>query len=55
MTGGVSLQEVAAVDGNTSERKLEPGGKPKVGNGEWESGPFHLDPSVKICRNTTAP
>lgn len=35
--GGVSLQEVAAVDGNTPEQKLEPGagvGKPKLG-GYW--------------------
>lgn len=55
MIEGVSLQEVAAVDGNTSEQKLELGGKPKVCNGEWESGPSHLDPSVKICRNMTAP
>lgn len=25
-----------------------------VGNGVWESGPFNVDPSIKICRNMTA-
>ena len=51
---GVSLQDAAAVHVSASEQKLELGGKTPVGNGEWESDPFNLDPTVKIWRNMTA-
>lgn len=55
MTGGGGVpQEVAAVESNASEQKPAPG-EANMGSGEWESGSFRLDPSVKICRNMIAP